>query len=502
MKQMKKVVGAVATGALLVPMLLAGCQGKDTAGETGTPPAGGATATAAATAQSLPEVKLVWYLRGTKPKNAEAVIAKANEITKAKINATVDYRFVEPGDYDQKMQLIMGAGEEFDICWTSSWSNNYVSNASKGAYLQLDDYLAKMPKLKAVLPEKVWNGVKVNGKIYGVNNYQVIGGPQGMSFRKDIIDKYKINLDNVKSVSDLTPILEQVKAQEPDLVMVKYGIPFVSLYGESGITPRVEDFLIDTNTWKVGSYMYADDSIVKHYELMRQWYQKGFFPQNVATAAEGDQSLEKAGKLFAQFEVAKPGADVELAQKYGYEVMVKPLTKPLFVTKATLTSTLNAVSRTSKNPERALMLLELMNTDKDLYNTMVFGLDNQDYKKNGDNRVEKIANTYQFDAWQLGNQFNAYFSGKQSDSVWEETKKMNDAAEIDPMVDFSFDLTPVQNELTQIKAAQKEFYVILKNGLDDPAKAMKNFKDKLAKSGEEKVRAEIQKQIDAWRKTK
>ncbi|THF76576.1 ABC transporter substrate-binding protein [Cohnella fermenti] len=501
----KQTMGAILAGTMLGAALLAGCQNKNdgaSAPSSSDSASGSAAATASAgSAADLPEVELVWYLRGSKPKNADSVIARANEITREKIHATVDYRFVEPGDYDQKMQLIMGAGEPFDLVWTSSWSNNYVANATKGAYLALDDYLDAVPKLKESMPDKIWNGVKVNGSIYGVNNYQILGGPHGMSFRKDIVEKYNIDLDSIKSVKDLTPIFEQVKAGEPDMVMVKYGVPALLPYGESGVPPKVEDFIVDTNTWQVGSYLYADDSMVEGYKLMREWYQKGFFPKNVATAAEADQSLEQAGKLFAQFEVAKPGAEEELALKYGYDVVVKPLTDPLFITKAALTSTLNAVSRTSANPERALMFLELINTDKELYNTLVFGLEGQDYTMTGDNRIEKIPDTYQFDAWELGNQFNAYFNGTQPDSVWEDTKAINDAAEVDPMLDFSADLTPIQNELTQIKAAQKEFYVILKNGLADPEEAMKNFENKLAQSGEEKVRTELQKQIDAWRST-
>ncbi|MNV79495.1 hypothetical protein D3C71_1730490 [compost metagenome] len=148
------------------------------------------------------------------------------------------------------------------------------------------------------------------------------------------------------------------------------------------------------------------------------------------------------------------------------------------------------------------MLLELMDTDKDLYNLMTFGIEGQDYKKVSANRIEKIADTYQFDAWQLGNQFNAYLLPGQPDDAWEQTKKMNEGVVVDPLADFSFNRTPVQNELVQISAVYKEFNVILKNGLDDPDAAVKRFKDKLKQAGEEKVKAEIQKQLDEWRKGK
>lgn len=502
MTRRRKLASGAIAGAMMMSFVLAGCSKEQTSSDPkgSVQPTDNKTAVASATPTPLPEAKLVWYLRGSKPKNADSAVAKANEITKAKINATVDYRFVEPGDYDQKMQLIMASGEPYDIVWTSNWSNNYVGNVDKGAYLALDDYLAKFPKLKQSMPDKVWDGVKVNGKIYGVYNYQILTLPHAFEFRKDLIQKYNINLDNVKKVSDLTPIFEQIKAKEPGIVPVKFGVPDVSYASESGFVTSVESFLVDTKTWKVGDYRWTSDIMTKHYQLMREWYQKGFFPSNVATAAEGDQALEKAGKLFSEYTGYKPGVEAELSTKRGYEVAVKQITKPPYMGK--LYSTVNAISKTSKNPERALMLLELMNTDKELYNLMTFGVENQDYKKTGASRIEKTPDTYQFDAWQLGNQFNAYLLPGQPDDAWQQTIKLNESAEADPLADFTFNRTPVQSELVQINAIYKEFNVILKNGLDDPDKIVKMFKDKLKQAGEDKVRNEIQKQLDEWRKGK
>lgn len=500
MKGVKKIASQAILAALSMTLVaMIGCS-KQGAEPQAAPAPGSGSAGEKVKENALPEAKLIWYLRGSKPKNADTIVAKANEITKAKINATVEYRFVEPGDYDQKLQLAMASGEPYDIAWASNWSNNYVENVNKGAYLALDDYFPAFPKLKQSMPEKVWNGVKVNGKIYGVFNYQILSLPAGFMFKKELIDKYKIDLNQIRRMSDLTPVFELIKQKEPGVVPLKYGVPNVGQVEAMGHLSNVEKFIIDTKTWKVGDYLWASDSMMPHYKLMREWYSKGFFPSNVATAAEGDPALAKAGKLFSEYANYKPGVEAELAAKLGYEVAVKQFNEPPMV--ATLYSTLNAISRTSKNPERALMLLELMNTDKDLYNLMTFGIEGQDYRKTGSNRIEKIAETYQFDAWQLGNQFNAYLLAGQPDDAWEQTKKMNEGVTVDPIADFSFNRTPVQNELVQISAIFKEFNVILKNGLDDPDAAVKRFRDKLKQAGEEKVKAEIQKQLDEWRKTK
>jgi putative aldouronate transport system substrate-binding protein len=164
--------------------LMAGCT---TAGSTSTQPTASAAAatvaptteatavptteaTVAPTATPVESANLIWYLRNDKPTNADAVIAKANELIQKEINATVDFRFVSGGDYVDKMNLIMQASEAYDICFTSSWCNDYVKNVNSGAYIPLDSYVDKYPDMKSLLSDQLWGATKIGGKIYGIPN--------------------------------------------------------------------------------------------------------------------------------------------------------------------------------------------------------------------------------------------------------------------------------------------------------------------------------------------
>ena len=60
--------------------------------------------------------------------------------------------FVQPGDYDQKIQMAMAANEKFDLVWTASWANPYQNNALKGGYLELDELLNQVPTLRDFYP--------------------------------------------------------------------------------------------------------------------------------------------------------------------------------------------------------------------------------------------------------------------------------------------------------------------------------------------------------------
>lgn len=449
--------------------------------------------------EKLEEVNLTWYIRNSKPKNVESVMEKVNELTKEKINTTVDIKFIEPGDYNQKMQMIMASGEEYDIAFTSSWANDYLNNVSRGAYIPLDDLLENHQDLKNLIPNNIWNGTRVNGKIYGIPNYQVMYDQPGLWFKKDLVEKYDLEekINNATKLSDLTEVYQTIKDNEPTVIPFREGngIHFLDY------APIIEKFYcINVETGKVYKRTAEDKKLQENYKISREWYQKGFFPEDVATMKNEDAVI-KAGKIFSRYSRQKPGNEADLKNKYGFEVICKA-TGPAVINSGGILSTLNGISITSKNPERAITLLELASIDKELYNTLIFGVEGEDYKKVAENRIEKLPDTYSAPAWQLGNQFNAYLTPGKEDDIWEQTIKNNENAIADPIMGFSFDRTAVENELAQLSAIELEFIKIQSNGLDDPEKIQKLRDEKDKAAGEDKVIAEIQRQYDEWVKNK
>ncbi|MEC0090015.1 ABC transporter substrate-binding protein [Paenibacillus macquariensis] len=497
MERRKRKIGMVLPLIMTVGMLVAGCSSKsDTPSNTSTSTTKAQTEVTQKDGELKP-VKLVWYLRSAEPKNMPSIMEKANEIIKDKINATVEFKFINPGDYEQKMQLVMSSGEEYDISFTASWTNNYFDNVSKGAYAPLDEMLAKYPDLQNMFKKEVWDAVKVDGKTYGIPNNQIMGDQPGLWMKKDLVDKYNIDVTKVKSLNDLTPIFQTIKDGEPGVSAIRAGIPtsFMEyapiLEGTAGF-----GYALDTKTWKV---YFQPEQLTSQFKLMREWYEKGFFPQDVATIKD-ELSLIKAGKVFSRYSRQKPGIDAELKTSYGFDVN-NSSTGPAVISKSAVTSTLNAVSATSKNPDRAMMLINLIDTNKELFNLLKFGIEGQDHTKVSDNRIETKADAYTVPGWLFGNELNSFVVPGQPDDVWEQTKKLNDSAVIDPSISFTFDRKNVENEIAQLNAITAEYKDILTNGLDDVDKTMKSMMDKRKAAGHDKVLAEIQKQVDEWRKS-
>ena len=85
----------------------------------------------------------------------------------------------------------------------------------------LDDLIeANAPELKNILPEFLFEQARVGGSIYAIPNYQICYDSFGFMMRKDLVDKYEFDWENVESVEDMYPFWDAVRDNEPDLYPV------------------------------------------------------------------------------------------------------------------------------------------------------------------------------------------------------------------------------------------------------------------------------------------
>ena len=87
-------------------------------------------------------VTLKWIFPGDRQADQDEVWAEFNKQLEKKANLNVEIEMVE-ASYDEKAKMMLATGEDYDICFTSSWSNNYLNAVNKGAYLPLDEYIDK-----------------------------------------------------------------------------------------------------------------------------------------------------------------------------------------------------------------------------------------------------------------------------------------------------------------------------------------------------------------------
>lgn len=508
MAKINKIFCAGLCTILTISVLLTGCSGTGVKG--GSPIASTNTAASSTSAsleptkEVLEPVTLKWYVESTPQKDLQNVLDEANKTIKDKINATLDLQMIDWGSWEDKIKLIILSGEDYDLCFTSSWSNFFGPNLAKNAFLPLDDLLNNYGQdiLKTV-PEKYWSATKKDNKIYGIINYQEMYDLTGLYARKDLLDKYKFDIKSVKNLVDIEPFLEAVKNGEKGITpvaMPSYGLPtsdteFGPMYdwvaGPFAIEYGDKDLKVIDNS---DSHL-----ILPICKLFRSWFLKGYIAPDAALQKDY-AALAKSGK-FAVFRAngVSPSFDNDQSSANGYEVVSVPLTSPTVATGNVL-STLTAINRSSKNPERAMMLVNLMFSDLDLFNLLSNGIEGTHYTK-AENAIEKIKDSG-YDpgiSWELGSKFNEWLIKGSDPSVKDFKKKMNDEAIPAPTLGFTFDPEPVKNEMAQCDNVSSEIMPLLCTGSGDPEKLSKKLEEKLIAAGKDKVKLELEKQLNAWK---
>ncbi|OUS74977.1 hypothetical protein B1748_19850 [Paenibacillus sp. MY03] len=492
------------TAALATLLVLSGCSGNGNGNGNGNAETPNATngSQPEETSSQQPLVELIWYYpQAAAQPDLASVQTAVNEITQKEINATVKLMPVDFGSYEQKLNTELAANEAIDIVWTSNWLFSYELNAQKGAFLSIDELIEGFPALKEQIPQKVWDAAKIDGKLYAVPSYQTITNQPGFYMQKRFIDKYNFDVSKVQKAEDLEPLLEQIAKNEEGIIPLANPVfnPYVhgmhKLSGGFGANSAV--VYQDDPSYKVHALMDTPE-YQEYLKTARSWYEKGIFKQDIAII---DIQAERGkGNVAATFETSiKPGGEVEAQSRGGgHEIVGITIMDPFIA--ADINATLNAVSFTSKHPERAMQLLNLVNTNKDLYNLLSFGIEGKDYTKVADNIIKKNENAGYWSNvnWVYGNVFNGYLEEGKPADTWEKTIKQNEEATVSPFIGFKYDSNNIKTEEANTTALSEEYDTLLMTGSINPDEKFPEYADRLKKAGIDKIIAEIQTQFDAW----
>ncbi|MEM7531294.1 MAG: ABC transporter substrate-binding protein [Chloroflexota bacterium] len=447
------------------------------------------------------------------PADLQAVQDAMNEIIN-EYGVDLTLEPIDFGAYNDKMQLRLAAGEECDIIFTAPWINSYANNVANGALMALDDLLIENASgLWDSMPPTTWDAARVNGTIYGVINQQIFPKPWGVHPRADLMEKYGFTLDTVTKWEDMEPFMEAVRDGE-------------------GITPIYADERGGSSMWRAQYYGYdplddgigfaimmADDETLtvvntletsefrEAVELSKKWVDAGYFPSELAPADEARAAF-RAGLFGMGYHVEKPGNDVEAEAAHGWPFLSKNLTNPLILDTAGATATMNAICSTSPNPAEAMTVLELINTNAEVYNLLSRGIEGTHWVWVDEaNQVMAMPEGVTTETssyapntdWMFGNQFNAYYRDAKQVGAWEATKAMNDGALPSQALGFVVDREPIKTELAQTQAVWDELVKPIMNGwvaYDDGAvEAIEKLND----AGAQTVIEEIQRQLIDWK---
>jgi len=517
-------------------MILTGCGNK--AKDTGaTDSEGTKTATTAPesdtkdtepTTEALDPVTLKWYLHGSNVTDATEVLAKANEYLKEKLNVTLEPIWGTWGDFDSNAVLAINGGDDVDIYFTCSWSaDEYNAFARNGAWVRLDNpdnnLIEKYaPELWKALPAVLTQGATINGAdgygVYAVPGYKDIATQNCWDINVPLLEKYGYTIDDIKNTDyyGFGEILKTVKAGEGDdfypllvegAVLERMVNNSIIVTGDSGSNNLLSYYINPTDTAAEGAYgnkilnKFETAEYKKFVDKTREYFLAGYIDPAMGNANQANDT-RSAKQLTGEYLIGTQsyalGYELQASKERGFKVEMVPCT-PAYVDTTSSQGAMMAISTASKNPERAMMFLNLLNTDPYLMTLLNFGVEGTHYNvENGE--VVFTDKRADYTPWTngMGNVTLLPPQQGQGTDFWDKFKAYYGAAGEIPILGYSFDSSSVSTELGALANVAAEYALALSTGTVDPAEKLPEFLEKLKGNGIEKVVGEANAQLDAF----
>ncbi|GGH35061.1 ABC transporter substrate-binding protein [Paenibacillus segetis] len=441
------------------------------------------------------------------PKDMQLVEDELNKLVKEKINVSLDLIPISIGNWTQQTNLMLSSGEKLDLLLTGT--GTYASQAATGKIIPIDELLKGPGKgVAEALGEKYISATKISGKVYGVSSIHDLAQNYSYAMRKDLVDKYKIDTTDIKTLDDVEKVLQIIKENEPNLTPIVPGgagssVSMLVGYNQYDLLGDGVGVLMDRNELKVTN-LYESSEYKAFLTKFHDWYTKGYILRDAATNQIVPNQLVKAGKVFSYLTNGKPGFDAQESRAAGMEMVSAELNGPTVSTND-VTGFMWAIARNSENAEKAMEVLNLFYTDKEVINLINWGIEGKHYQKVKGDIIDfapgvDATNTGYMPNWDwlTGNTYLSYIYKGGDPEIWEKTKEFNDTASPAKALGFIFNIEPVKNEYTAIMNVTNQYKVGLESGTLDPEVVLPQFIEKLKEAGIDKVIAEKQKQLDEW----
>jgi len=451
------------------------------------------------------KVGLVWYMFGNRQElDISFVLDEVNKILLDKINTTLDLQiFSTEDEYIQKVNTALSSNAPVDIVFSSKGLIDYHSNSLTGNFKKLNTYLLKYPALNSILDNKYLDYFKIKGDLYGIPAMEKNAHNRGVLLRKDLVNKYNMDLNEITTLESLEPYLEIIRKNELQVIpLAVAGMDF-----SFGILDW--DFIIDetvpgafypnNRSNEIVNQFLAPESI-EYFKLMRRWSINGYMHKDAASMKDTLELL-KSKRYFAAIQELTPGKYAEISDITGIGWVQVDITEPVTTNKDILDAVL-AIPSGSKNPEKAFQFIEMLYSDSGLKNLLDHGIENVHYTMVNESTISYIEpqNSGYKPGFgdKFGNMFLSFISDREDPLKFEKILEYNEKSKALNSLGFSFDPSNVNLQLRACRNVVNAYANMLFTGSCDIDPTVEQFKKELRAAGVEDLLMEMQYQYETW----
>jgi len=465
----------------------------------------------------LEPVTMRFYFPGNKPAAADQVFEALAEKYRDELNVDYEVNWIPFGDYKDKMMVMAASGDDWDMNYDGPWLA-YTQMQNKGAYMDIAELLPKYA------PDLYKKYQEIGNLAPATMGDKIVALPWTLSgnlrpwfqWREDKAKDAGLNIDthSIKTIEDVEKVLYQLKDAYPNNIILSIG---KTLLGDVMKMSLLRDGYMATEFHNL--YVHVDDPTYtlipieetemfrEMAKLTRKWVEDGIITS--------DEMVDKAyatdnwnnGNLLARITKREfafvPHSFVDQSWTQNHSELY-PEAKSF---NRTPLGNCMVVNKNAPNPERALMWMNKLETDRDFYDMVFYGIKGVTYELDGEEAVypegmDSTNGNYmnwpgQWTLWkpQFMRPDAKYFKGfwAEEAAYAKEDKNMNN-----PIDGLFFETASIKNEIARRDQLFEEFGRPLIFGIvpeEDIDSAIDDYIARNRDAGLDKILAECQKQI-------
>lgn len=500
-KAAKKIL-AVSLAAAMTVGMLAGCGGekKTDSGSSS------AETNEDGTLNTDKEVELTMYVISDRPAGQDVVDENLNKLLKEKLNCTLKISYIGWAEYANKYPLLFSSGEEFDLAYSATWLN-FASLAQKGAFKNLDElWPTYAPENYAATSDSAKEQATISGHYYCVPTQLATYNAYGPMYRTDLVEgsDWDGKMETFEDIEEYCDIIKELHPQIEPIdqysTVPEWFMTYIQNDGYTFVQKGLNYMWFDPtqeNPKVITSYDY--EKTPEFLEMMARWNEKGFFTKSALSDTDS-QKLQNGKAAVKIHNIDTYRSQAVLHPEWGIEYanMIKD------VAHLPYTQDCMVISNTSKNPERAMALWNLITTDQEVYDALMYGVLDTTYTLN-DKGQFKLTDTDLYGEGAMWaartNELTRNPDGTPDiyDTLRNEWEgSIVEGKNTERFTGFVFDTTAIETELAACNNVQQQYWWPLELAYTDGVSGLAEYQSKMEAAGIQKIVDEAQRQLDEY----
>jgi len=466
----------------------------------------GSAAVSADALDTSEEVQLVMYVISDRPAGQDIVDENMNKLFKEKLNCTLQINWIGWAEYANKYPMLYSSGEQFDMAYCATWLN-FANLARRGAFKDLSELLPTYaPDNYAMQSESALAQATIDGALYAVPTLLPTYITYGPIYRGDLADEAGIegDLDTWEKIEQYG---DWIKENHPEMEVidmyqgnVELSLQWERMQGNFEIDSGNRYIFYDPSEEHPTVFpVYDDPTFPEFVEMCSRWSQKGFW--SMSALSDTDSTKTQNGKAALRFHNIDTWSGYTVLHPewdFRYAAMTKDIAHLPY------TQDCLVIPTTSKNPERALALWNLLTTDQEAYDAFFYGILGTTYELNDEGQFTILdPDVYATNAcWAVRtmdlnrNQAGVPESYDTMRKEWEEN--IQEGVGTERFTGFVFDTTAVTTEIANCQNVRQQYGWPLELGYVDAEKGLEDYKTQMQNAGIDRIVEEAQRQLDEY----